>query len=55
MLKKSLVQPPPILAHPTTDENFILSMDANDTGMGAMLKQGQGEDGRVVTWVKPYA
>ncbi len=53
-LKKALVQPP-VLAYPTRDGHFVLSMDASDTGMGAVLEQEQEEGGRVVKWVIAYA
>ncbi len=53
-LKKCLV-PPPFLAYPTRDGPFILSMDASDTGMGAVLEQEQEENGRVVKQVIAYA
>ncbi len=46
-LKKALVQPP-VLAYPTRDGHFVLSTDASDTGMGAVLEQEQEEGGRVV-------
>ncbi len=52
-LKKALVQPP-VLAYPTREGPFILSTDANDTGMGAVLKQEQEEHGRVVKKVIAY-
>ncbi len=53
-LKKALVQPP-ILAYPTRDAPFILSTDANETGMGAVLEQEQEDEGRVVKPVIAYA
>ena len=53
-LKKALVQPP-VLAYPTRDRHFVLSMDASDTGMGAVLEQEQEEGGRVVKRVIAYA
>ncbi len=46
-LKKALVQPP-VLAYLTREGAFILSTDASDTVMGAVLEQEQEEDGRVV-------
>ncbi len=45
-LKKSLVQPS-VLAYPMREGSFILSTDASDTGMGAVLEQEQEEDGGV--------
>ncbi len=53
-LKKALVQPP-VLAYPTRDGHFVLSMDASDTGMGAVLEQEQEEGGRVIKRVIAYA
>ncbi len=53
-LKKALVQPP-VLAYPTRDGHFVLSTDASDTGMGAVLEQEQEEGGRVVKRVIAYA
>ncbi len=53
-LKKALVQPP-VLAYPTREGPFVLSTDASDTGMGAVLEQEQEEDGRVVKKVIVYA
>ncbi len=47
-LKKALVQPP-VLAYPTREGPFILSTDANDTGMGAVLEQSRG---KMVGWLK---
>ncbi len=52
-LKKALVQPP-VLAYPTRDGHFVLSTDASDTGMGAVLEQEQEEGGRVVKRVIAY-
>ncbi len=46
-LKKAPVQPP-VLAYPTREGPFVLSTDASDPGMGAVLEQEQEEDGRVV-------
>ncbi len=43
-LKKALVQPP-VLAYPTRDGPFILSSDASDTGIGAVLEQEQEDEG----------
>ncbi len=53
-LKKALFQPP-VLAYPTREGPFILSMDASDTGIGAVLEQEQEKDGRVVKKVIAYA
>ncbi len=44
---KALVQPS-VLAYPRRDGPFVLSMDASNTGIGAVLEQEQEEDGRVV-------
>ncbi len=46
-LKKTLVQPP-VPAYPTRDGQFVLSTDANDMGIGAVLEQEQEEGGQVV-------
>ncbi len=54
MLKKALVQSP-MLAYPTRDKQFVLSTDASDMGMGAVLEQEQEEDGHVVNQVIAYA
>ncbi len=48
VFKKALVQPP-MLAYLTRDGHFVLSTDASDTGMGAVLEQEQEEGGRVVS------
>ncbi len=55
VLNKALVQPL-VLAYPTREGPFILSTDASDTGMGAVLEQEQEqeEDGRVVKKVIAY-
>ncbi len=52
-LKKALVQPP-VLAYPTRDGQFVLSMDASDMGMDAVLEQEQEEGGQVVKRVITY-
>ena len=53
-LKKALVQPP-VLAYPTRDGHFVLSTEASDMGMGAVLEQEQAEGSRVVKRVIAYA
>ncbi len=53
-LKKAVVQPP-LLAYPMREGPFVLSTDASDTGMGAVLDQEQEVDGRVVEKVIAYA
>lgn len=40
----------PILANPNYDQPFIIQTDASDTGMGAILVQGEGEEERVVAF-----
>ena len=52
-LKKALVEPL-VLAYPMRDKHFVLSTDASDTGMGAVLEQEQEEGGRVVKQVIAY-
>ncbi len=47
VLKKALVQPS-VLAYPTRDGLFVLSMDASDLRMGAVLEQEQEEGKQVV-------
>ncbi len=54
MLKKALVQQP-VIACPTGAGLFVLSTDASDTGMGAVLEPEQKENGRVVNKVIAYA
>ncbi len=54
VLKKALVQPP-VLVYSMREGPFILSSDASDTGMGAVLEHEQEEDGRVVKKVIAYA
>ncbi len=53
-LNKALVQPP-VLQYPTRDGHIVLSTDASDTGMGAILEQEQEEGGSVIKWVIAYA
>ncbi len=53
-LKKALEQPP-VSAYPTRGGHFVLSTDASDTRMGAVLEQEQEEGGRVVKRVIAYA
>ena len=36
------------LGYPTRDGHFVLSTDASDTGMGAVLEEEQEDGGRVV-------
>lgn len=40
----------PILANPNYESPFIIQTDASDSGMGAVLVQGEGEDERVVAY-----
>ncbi len=54
-LKKALLVQPPVLAYPTRDGQFVLSTDASDMGMGAVLEQEQEEGGQVVKHVVAYA
>lgn len=37
------------------DESFILSTDASDTGIRALLEQEQDDNGRVVKMIISYA
>ncbi len=53
-LKKAPVQPP-MLAYPTRDGQFVLSTDASDMGMSAVLEQEQEEGGQVVKRIIAYA
>ena len=45
----------PILTYPTREGHFVLSTDASDVGIGAMLEQEQEEGGRVAKKVIAYA
>ncbi len=53
-LKAALVSAP-ILAYPTREGHFVLSTDASDVGIGAILEQEQEEGGRVAKKVIAYA
>ncbi len=53
-LKATLVSAP-VLAYPTRERHFVLSTDASDVGIGAMLEQEQEEGGRVTKKVIAYA
>ncbi len=53
-LKKGLVWPP-VLSYSTRDGQFVLSTDASDMGMGAVLEQEQEESGQVVKHGIVYA
>ncbi len=53
-LKAALVSAP-VLAYPTREEHFILSTDASDVGIGAVLEQDQDEGGQVIKRVTAYA
>ncbi len=43
------------MTYPTREGHFVLSTDASDVGMGAVLEQGQEEGGRVAKKVIAYA
>ncbi len=53
-LKAALVTEP-ILTYPTREGHFVLSTDASDVGIGAVLEQEQEEGGRVAKKVIAYA
>ncbi len=53
-LKAALVTAP-ILTYPTREGHFVLSTDASDVGIGAVLEQEQEEGGRVAKKVIVYA
>ncbi len=53
-LKAALISAP-LLAYPSREGHFILSTDASDVGIGAVLEQDQEEGGRVVKRVIAYA
>ncbi len=53
-LKAALVTAP-ILTYPTREGHFVLSTDASDVGIGAVLEQEQEEGGRVANKVIAYA
>ncbi len=53
-LKAALVSLP-VLAYPTREGHFVLSTDASDVGIGAVLEQEQGEGGQVAKKVTAYA
>ena len=40
-LKKALVSPP-VIAYPTPRDKFVLTTDASDVGLGAILSTQQG-------------
>lgn len=40
----------PVLSNPNYESPFIIQTDASDSGMGAVLVQGEGEDERVVAY-----
>ncbi len=44
-----------ILTYPTREGHFVLSTDASDVGIGAVLEQEQEESGRVAKKVIAYA
>ena len=44
-----------ILTYPTREGHFVLSTDASDVGIGAVLEQEQEEGGRVAKKVIAYA
>ena len=45
----------PVLAYPTRKGNFVLSTDASDVEIGAVLEQEQDDGGHVVKRVIAYA
>ncbi len=45
----------PILTYPTREGHFVLSTDASDVGIGAVLEQEQEEGGRIAKKVIAYA
>ncbi len=53
-LKAALVSKP-VLAYPTREGHFVLSTDAGDVRIGAVLKQEQEDGGQVVKRVIAYA
>ncbi len=53
-LKAALITAP-ILTYPTREGHFVLSTDASNVGMGAVLEQEQEEGGRVAKKVIAYA
>lgn len=47
---KEVLTASPILANPNYDQPFIIQTDASDTGMGAILVQGEGDEEKVVAY-----
>lgn len=44
---KVLFSPTPILCHPDPARQFVVEVDASDTGVGAVLSQRSAEDGKL--------
>lgn len=47
---KSMLVAPPVLANPDFSRQFCIQTDASDTGIGAVLTQGELDDERVISY-----
>lgn len=48
---KNILVSQPVLANPDYSKRFIIQSDASDTGVGAVLVQGEGEDECVIAYM----
>lgn len=47
---KKLLTITPVLAYPTANDNFVLDVDASNTGLGAVLSQTQNGEEKVISY-----